>query len=595
MNSKNWTRIIALILVATVAIPVQLTAQDKQDRHLHHHYQLVQIPTLGGPGANFFDNTNNIAVLNDRGNASGGAADTLIPDPYSPPYWWSNGNITHAFLWQNGSLTDLGSLPGTNNSGSAWISSNGIIAGLSENGQIDPSVPDLPELSAVLWRDGKITNLGTLPGGGYQSAAVSVNNRGEVVGAATNLVPDDNSLLPNNPNLWAGLAYGYQLRAFIWTQKSGMHDLGTLGSGTDAQAVKINQGGQVIGDSYTSADPGACFGVTLGAFIWDHKHGMLNLGSLGGTCIEAQDLNDSGQVVGASLVTGDLYQRAFLWQNGSLRDLGGSLGGNGTGAIAINEDGAAVGFAYLAGESSFHATLWKHVGRMTDLGTVGGDPCSFAQGVNDENQVVGNSSPNCDFDFSRAFLWEHNSMIDLNSLVPPNSPFQLIYAYTINQRGEIAANGIDANGIEQAALLIPCDEGHPGIDGCDYSLIDTVTATLNDVAHYRHSRNVRRNPRPRLDLPLLTSLPTGSVDDRETAISRDSQCQLEDKIATYDRAEPATDSSLRSWRDAAQSPQSCIPLGRPCYGPGPTHCCPAPFPHHSFCSSRTGWGRCYMN
>jgi uncharacterized membrane protein len=142
-------------------------------------------------------------------------------------------------VWQNGSLTDLGSLPGTNNSGSAWISSNGIVAGLSENGQIDPSVSGLPQLSAVMWRDGKITNLGTLPGGGYQGAAVSVNILGEVAGVATNLVPDDNSLLPNNPNLGGGL-----LTVTTCAPSSirrVMQDLGTLGSGTDAQAIKINE------------------------------------------------------------------------------------------------------------------------------------------------------------------------------------------------------------------------------------------------------------------------------------------------------------------------------------------------------------------
>lgn len=57
---------------------------------------------------------------------------------------------------------------------------------------------------------------------------------------------------------------------------------------------------------------------------------------------------------------------------------------------------------------------------------------------------------------------------------------------------------------------------------------------------------------------------------------------------------------------AADSPQTvalsgtggaptCIPIGDACFGPGPTRCCAAPFPHHSFCSSRTGWGRCFMN
>ena len=136
----------------------------------------------------------------------------------------------------------------------------------------------------------------------------------------------------------------------------------------------------MIGDSYTSSNPGTCYGVTSGAFIWDRKHGMVDLGSFGGTCTFPNDINDHGQVAGAGFVSGDSYQRAFLWQNGSLRDLGG-FEGNNTGAIAINEKGEAVGFAQ-------HAALWRHVGQLTDLGTVGSDPCSFAQGINDVGQVV---------------------------------------------------------------------------------------------------------------------------------------------------------------------------------------------------------------
>lgn len=55
--------------------------------------------------------------------------------------------------------------------------------------------------------------------------------------------------------------------------------------------------------------------------------------------------------------------------------------------------------------------------------------------------------------------------------------------------------------------------------------------------------------------------------------------------------------------DALSSPQivllggtgvtsMCIPQGGSCFGPGPNHCCPAPFPHHSFCSNPTGVGTC---
>jgi len=489
---KSWTRAWGLTLLSLGVFhifPAQAQQEtltnraehgdDPQDHSpKHHHYQLVQIPTFGGPGTSFYDNANNIAVLNARGDVSGGSADTTIPDPYAPAYQFSNGNITHAFVWHDGTLINLGSLPGINSSASTWISPNGIIAGLSQNGQIDPSVADLPELSAVIWRHGKIVNLGSLPGGGYQSAAVSVNSRGEAVGAATNLVPDSNSLLPFNPNLSFFVPYGYQLRAFIWDEENGMQDLGTLGTGTDAEAFSINERGQVIGDSYTSGAPGACYGVASGAFVWDREHGMVDLGGFGGTCTVPNDLNNRGQIVGTSLVKGDAYLRAFLWQHGSLRDLGGSLGGKSTGANAINENGETVGSARLPGETTEHATLWRHVGQMTDLGTVGSDPCSFAQGVNDEGQVVGDSSPSdcVYFTISRAFLWEQGSIVDLNTLVPPNAPLYLKYAYTINNRGEIAVNGIDANGIEQAALLIPCDENHADIKGCDYETVDADTA-----------------------------------------------------------------------------------------------------------------------
>jgi hypothetical protein len=36
----------------------------------------------------------------------------------------------------------------------------------------------------------------------------------------------------------------------------------------------------------------------------------------------------------------------------------------------------------------------------------------------------------------------------------------------------------------------------------------------------------------------------------------------------------------------------CIPVGGACFGPSPNNCCPAPLPHHSFCSNPTGWGTC---
>jgi hypothetical protein len=45
-----------------------------------------------------------------------------------------------------------------------------------------------------------------------------------------------------------------------------------------------------------------------------------------------------------------------------------------------------------------------------------------------------------------------------------------IGAYNINDRGEITGQGVLANGDSRVVLLVPCDENHAGIEGCDYSL-----------------------------------------------------------------------------------------------------------------------------
>jgi len=46
----------------------------------------------------------------------------------------------------------------------------------------------------------------------------------------------------------------------------------------------------------------------------------------------------------------------------------------------------------------------------------------------------------------------------------------------IDNRGEIAAVGVLPNGDGRAVLLIPCDENHPGVEGCDYSMVEASAA-----------------------------------------------------------------------------------------------------------------------
>jgi probable HAF family extracellular repeat protein len=464
-------------------------ASTPDSAHELHRYKLVDLGgTLGGAQSYFVPGSGNAfpgsSVLNNSGKVVG-FADTSAPDPFPNVCFW-DCNVVHTFeAGANGHLTDLGALPGGGSSVPMWITSNGLVAGISENGELDPLYPGLPQIRAVLWQRDTITDLGTLPEGGFQSEANAVNSSGQVVGSALNVTPDPNSMqqLPDSIGpggfwLWGGIVPPYlvQTRAFIWDKRDGMRDLGTLG-GTDAQAFLINDAGQVAGYSYTSSTAqGSCFPVPTDSFIWEKDKGMRDLGSLGGTCTLVAAMNSRGQIVGESSTTGDQAAPGFLWEHGSIRQLGGSIGGVSAGGTSINEQGEIAGFATLSGEATFHATLWKNPNSITDLGTISGDPCSFAAAINSSGQVVGASSPICDFgDSARAILWQDGALFDLNTLIPSGSAVYLQLTNSINDAGEIAGTGVDANGNQHAFLLIPCDENHRGVDGCSYDLVDPAT------------------------------------------------------------------------------------------------------------------------
>lgn len=457
-----------LALLCALAIPTIGLGQG------HHHYKLIDIGTFGGPQSfvnpGSGNDTGNYAMVLNSGGSVTGSADTSTPDPF-PAFCFADCFIGHTFVWKNGVKRDMGALPGGASSAGNWISTNGLIAGLSQNGETDPLISGLPELRATLWAHGRIIDLGVLPEGGFESVANSVNSKGQVVGSATNAIPDPDSMV----------GAGFQTRAFIW-QNGAMEDLGTLGTGTDAQAILINEPGQVVGWSYTGTAPSALlcpFPLTTGSFVWERGKGMQDLGSFGGTCTVAFDQNDRGQIVGESTLSGDQAAHAFLWDNGVVHDLGGSLGGSFTGAFAINQSGRAVGFALLPGDTLFHAALWTRIGQLTDLGVIGADQCSMADSINAQMQVVGSSSPDCFAMNVRAFLWEDGTMFDLNALIPPDSGLYLQLTETINSRGEIAGTGSDVHGNTHAFLLIPCDEGHPDIEGCDYRPVEVSTVAAS--------------------------------------------------------------------------------------------------------------------
>jgi probable HAF family extracellular repeat protein len=458
MNTRILTSVTAAMLFAALMTPVSLDAQDdttQVNKPKHHHYKVVDIG-LGGPQSAVFEFFH---TLTSRGTLVG-MAETSTPDPNYPNFtpFIGFGNpdpfIQHAFLWQDGDLTDLGAL--VNSSQVDAVNGKGVAAGVSENGLIDP-LTGLLAIHAVVWQTGQIIDLGTL-GGGYESTANDINNRGQVVGASQNTIPD--------PFGYGGV----QLRAFLW-QNRAMQDLGTLGAGNDAVASLTNERGQVVGWSYTNSTPNPSTGIpTQDPYLWANGT-MLDLGSLGGTVGAPNALNNRGEVAGLSNLVGDTTTHPFLWTKAEgMKDLG-TFGGTFGEATWINDAGGVIGGATLSGDQVIHAFLWKD-GVKTDLGTLEGDPSSFAFGLNSKGQVVGNSGS---ANGTRGFLWENGKMFDLNTLVSPASKLNLNFPTIINDRGEIAGQAQLPNGDIHAFLLIPCDGDHSGERECEEETAATTT------------------------------------------------------------------------------------------------------------------------
>ena len=135
----------------------------------------------------------------------------------------------------------LDTLPGANlSSGVSWVSGSGNISGVSYNGLIDPLL-GIPETRAGVWiKSNTMRDLGTLQGG-HESFAAAVNDRGQVAGWFSNLIPDPFSLG------CLAVCFTTQTRGFIW-ENGVMHDLGTLG-GPDAITEAMNARGQIVGQS----------------------------------------------------------------------------------------------------------------------------------------------------------------------------------------------------------------------------------------------------------------------------------------------------------------------------------------------------------
>lgn len=314
-----------------------------------------------------------------------------------------------------------------------------------------------------------ITHLGTL--GGDSSAALSINNLGQVVGTSYNASHDQRGFVYENGTMTdlgtlaggttvargnsdsgqiVGSSYvGNAYRAFSY-ENGVMTNLGTLSGDYDSYGRAVNSSGQVVGISRD-------FSYNAHAFLYDNGT-MTNLGALSGFAqSKAYDINESGQVAGVSYNFLD-SGRAFLYNNGSMTDLG-TLGGASSYARAVNNAGEVVGGSYNA-SSVERAFIYKN-GTMSDLGTLGGFT-SYARDINNSGQVVG-SSETAIAGVYHSFLYSNGTMTDLKSVVDPETSWNLRSALSINDSGCIVGVGSAGYGDTSAFMLTPITREYAGL------------------------------------------------------------------------------------------------------------------------------------
>ena len=350
-------------------------------------------------------------------------------------------------------VTDLGTLEGGTFSQPFFVNKYGLVSGSA-------SLPDGTQ-HAVLWLEGLMGDIGAPGLGGPNSIAFGDNEKFQSAGEAETSTPD-----PKGED-FCGFGTHLTCLPFLW-QDGGMIQLPTLG-GNNGVATAINNRGEVSGFAENSQPDPRCPAPQVLEFepvVWE-KGVIHELPTVGGDPDGITYLiNDSGEVVGGSgtcatfnpnVLNNLLPVHALLWEKGkaiNLGNLGGQTGqAGGNIAFGINNQDQVVGNSDLPGDTTFHAFLWTKRTGMQDLGTLSGDVASLSISINDVGTVVG-ASLDASFNL-RAFRWEKGVMTDLNTVIAGDSPLYLLTGCSINSHGEITGLGLTSAGEIHTYLATP--------------------------------------------------------------------------------------------------------------------------------------------
>ena len=411
---RIWHNVVLGLAVGIIAAPAQQQQRRDEDSQ-RPKYVVTDLGTLGGTFSNSYG-------VNLRDHVGGGST---LPD-----------GTMQAFLWSAAAgMQPLGTLHGGSNSSGSGPNAYDVVGLISDSSIEDPYHENFCGFGtsticvAGFWERGKLAELpGLVPlsnYGGSNSQITQVNSRGQMAGFAENGVLD-----PTCQTASAGLQFDFE--AVLWNRDGHIRLLQPLPSDEVGFALSLNEAGHVVGGSGLCSDtPLFPLALSPHAVLWERNGRPFPIPGLGGTQSNtATSINDFDEVLGVSSLPGDTTMHAYLWS--------------------------------------------RHMDRSRDLGTVPGDQSSLpgAMGaLNNRAEAVGAScaSPHPVNDLftgvCRAFLWQDDAMMDLNSLVAAGgnqSNLHMFLGFGINDRGAITGWAFTPEGDVHAFLATPCKTDKDG-------------------------------------------------------------------------------------------------------------------------------------
>lgn len=310
---------------------------------------------------------------------------------------WAVAGAAHADHLIDWKVVDVGALRPDGQTIATAVNNRGQVAGYTS-----PPSATAPGSHGFIWEDGFLRDIGTIPGS-ITSLPLDINEAGEIAGQA------DGGALTWKDGTWTPLGFVGQARA-------------------------VNRAGDIAGTTVVGAHEHA---------VRVHDGVTMDLGTLGGLDSRGAAINDWGHVVGAASLP-DGSDRAFLWANGGMRDLG-SLGHRHSIATGINNRNVVVGFTRDDDTASAAGFVWY--GRMFRL--LPGVASVFPVAINNRNDIVGSLAAE-----RVAFLIADGELVRLDHLPAVRAArLTSLQPYAINDRRWIVGTAAGPSGARGFVLM----------------------------------------------------------------------------------------------------------------------------------------------